>query len=239
MIALPRTDDTHAESARAEIRQAAKARFSGGTYCFRKARAEDASACAPLIFASGEQELEYLLGVPRARCIAFLEAGFRANMGRFSWTRHYVVADHNGVVVGVMAFHDARQVRWDDLAMVMLLLTQFSVWRATGIVMRGVALKNHLTRPRRHQILMAHCAVKESLRASGIFTHLFRYGVSREVSRVGEDRELLLDVRVANTRARDLYRRLGFSSGTNAPYPRPKRLPATLHSIRMSRRLSA
>jgi hypothetical protein len=81
---------------------------------FRRARSEDAAQCAPLIYASGEREFDYFLGVPSDACIAFLEAAFRSSLGRFSWQRHHVVVDVDGGVLAVLAAHDGRVILRDD-----------------------------------------------------------------------------------------------------------------------------
>lgn len=206
----------------------------GGTLCCRTARSDDARECAPLVFASGEHEFRYFLGVSPERCIEFLSVAFGSTAGRFSWRRHSVAVDGSGVVVGVLAFHDGRSIRWDDASVVWMLTRHFGIWRAAQILLRGLALQKELPKPARDQTLMAHCAIAESMRGRGIFTALFRYATSDQPT--GDfDRSLVLDVLVTNDTARTLYERLGFVAQSPARRPRSPRLPVELCSIRMSR----
>jgi ribosomal protein S18 acetylase RimI-like enzyme len=194
---------------------------------FRPARASDAAACAPLVFASGEHEFKYFLGVPAQQCIAFLAYAFALSGGRFSWRHHEVVVDASGQIVAVLAVHDGRRIlRYDPHITVPMLV-------------RGLVLETELPKPRRAQTLIAHCATRADARGTGVFSALFSHAIGREVAdqrglEVGEvgDREIVLDVLVSNPRAATLYRRLGFVDLPRRKLRSP-RLPAELESVRM------
>lgn len=201
----------------------------------RAARPDDAYQCAQLVFASGEREFLYFLGVARERCIEFLETAFRSRAGRFSWRRHRVAIDEHDAVTGVLALHDGRSMLWDDPCLVWMLARHFGAWRAANMLARGLVLETELPKPSRDQILMAHCGVAEPMRGQGIFTALFRHVATSDLRAVDSDRRIVVDVLVENEGARALYERLGFVANVPARRPRSKRLPVELYSMRMSR----
>lgn len=202
---------------------------------FRAARAEDAAAAAPLVFASGEREFRFFLGVSSDECIAFLRYAFALSAGRFSWRRHRVALDVNGKVAGVLAAHDGRDILPDDPHIAWTLLRHFGLRRTVPMLLRGLVLEQELPKPKRGQTLVAHCAVAPATRGKGVFSVLFgnaqQTGMRGFASEEGE-REIVLDVLVSNTRAAALYRRLGFVDVPRRR-PRSRRLPAELESIRM------
>jgi ribosomal protein S18 acetylase RimI-like enzyme len=203
---------------------------------FRPARASDAAACAPLVFASGDHEFEFFLGIGATGCIAFLEHSFARTGGRFSWQRHEVAINGKGEVVGVLAAHDGRRILADDPHIVWSLIRYFGVVRAISMLLRGLVLETELPKPKRRQTLIAHCATRADTRGEGVFSALFTHALQREAAqRRGLDtgeREIVLDVLVTNTRAAALYKRLGFVALPRRK-PRAKRLPPALESIRM------
>jgi ribosomal protein S18 acetylase RimI-like enzyme len=198
----------------------------------RPARADDARACAPLLFASGVQEFSFFLGVPAERCIAFLAFAFAAGQGRFSWRRHRVAVAPDGTVLAVMAAHDGRAIGLDDPHVAWMLLRFFGPLRTCGMLARGLILEHELPAPKRHQTLVAHCATDERWRGTGVFSALFDDARQTGALHQADAREVLLDVLVSNTRARALYERLGFVELPRTR-PRARRLPAALASVRM------
>ncbi|WP_415117757.1 GNAT family N-acetyltransferase [Paraburkholderia sp.] len=203
---------------------------------FRPARASDAAACAPLVFASGEHEFEFFIGVPAHQCIAFLEHAFALSGGRFSWRRHEVAVDARGQIVAVLAAHDGRRILSDDPHIVWTLLRYFGPLRAVPMLLRGLVLETELPKPKRAQTLVAHCATLADARGTGVFSALFEHAIRGEVAHQRgletADREIVLDVLVSNSRAAALYRRLGFVDLPRRK-PRSPRLPAELESVRM------
>lgn len=203
---------------------------------FRPARVSDATACAPLVFASGEHEFEFFLGVPRERCVAFLQHAFALSGGRFSWRRHEVAIDSQGEIVAVLAAHDGRRILADDPHIVWTLMRYFGILRTVPMLLRGLVLETELPKPKRTQTLVAHCATRADARGTGVFTTLFGHALgAKEAAQRGleaGEREIVLDVLVSNTRAAALYRRLGFVELPRRK-PRSRRLPAQLESVRM------
>lgn len=202
---------------------------------FRAARASDAAACAPLVFASGEHEFEFFLGVPPAQCIAFLRYAFALSGGRFSWRRHQVAVDEHGEVVAVLAAHDGRRILADDPHVVWTLLRHFGIARLVPMLLRGLVLETELPKPTRAQALVAHCATRADVRGTGVFTALFEQAAHG----LGSDaQEIVLDVLASNPRAAALYERLGFVALPRRR-ARSRRLPAGLESVRMRYAFSA
>nr|WP_175722670.1 GNAT family N-acetyltransferase [Burkholderia ambifaria] len=199
---------------------------------FRAARADDAAACAPLVFASGVGEFGFFLGESDARCIAFLQQAFRSRHGRFSWRRHRVAVGADGTVLAVMAIHDGRRTRFDDVHVVWALGRFFGVRRTIGQLLRGLVLETEIPAPKRSQILVAHCATDERQRGTGVFTALFRDALDTGALPDDRSRDIVLDVLTRNERARSLYERLGFTAVPRRR-ARSRRLPGGLDSIRM------
>ena len=199
---------------------------------FRAASANDAAACAPLVFASGVAEFGFFLGESDARCIAFLQQAFRSRHGRFSWRRHRVAVGDDGAVLAVMAIHDGQRTTFDDVHVVWALARFFGVRRTVGQLLRGLVLETELPAPKRSQILVAHCATDERQRGTGVFSTLFRDALDTGALPVDGSRDVVLDVLTRNARARALYERLGFVV-LPRQRARSRRLPGELDSIRM------
>ncbi|KUY55866.1 acetyltransferase [Burkholderia sp. RF2-non_BP3] len=205
---------------------------AGASTPFRAACADDAAACAPLVFASGVGEFGFFLGESDARCIAFLQQAFRSRHGRFSWRRHRVAVGADGTVHAVMAIHDGRRTMFDDVHVVWALTRFFGVRRTIGQLLRGLVLETEIPAPKRAQILIAHCATDERRRGAGIFTALLRDALESGALPDDDGRDIVLDVLTRNARARALYERLGFVALTRSRQ-RSRQLPAELDSVRM------
>ncbi|KWO41055.1 acetyltransferase [Burkholderia sp. MSMB1459WGS] len=199
---------------------------------FRAADADDAAACAPLVFASGVAEFGFFLGESDARCIAFLQQAFRSRHGRFSWRRHRVAVADDGTVLAVMAIHDGQRTTFDDVHVVWALMRFFGLRRTIGQLLRGLVLETEIPAPKRSQIMIAHCATDERQRGTGIFSALFRDALDTGALPADGSRDVVLDVLTRNVRARALYERLGFVALPRLR-ARSRRLPGELDSTRM------
>jgi ribosomal protein S18 acetylase RimI-like enzyme len=199
---------------------------------FRPARVEDAEACAPLIFVSGVREFSFFLGEPAAACIDFLAFAFTSKFGRFSYRRHRVAVSGDQQVAAVLAVHDGRDTWLDDPHVALMLLMFFGVRRTVRMLLRGLVLESELPAPKSSQTLIAHCATRETKRGTGVFSALFDNAVHAGSMDGDGGRQIVLDVLVSNTRAYDLYRRLGFVELPRRG-PVSERLPRELESVRM------
>ncbi|MGF6853575.1 GNAT family N-acetyltransferase [Paraburkholderia sp. CI3] len=207
---------------------------------FRAARAGDAEACAPLIFASGVREFGFFLGEPADACIEFLAFAFASKLGRFSYRRHRVAATEDDQPVAVLALHDGRHTWFDDPHVALMLMLFFGLRRTVRMLLRGLVLESELSAPTSSQTLIAHCATHERLRGTGVFSTLFadamRAGELNSQTRAAhgepDRQQLVLDVLVSNKRAYALYRRLGFVELPRRA-PLSARLPRELESVRL------
>lgn len=203
-----------------------------GLLRFRPALPEDAEACAPLIFASGVREFGFFLGEPPCTCIEFLEFAFKSKRGRFSYRRHRVAVADGDRVVAVLAVHDGRQTWLDDPHVALMLLLFFGVRRTLRMLSRGLVLESELPAPKSSQTLIAHCATHELRRGTGVFSALFTNALHTGWMHGDGGQQIVLDVLISNTRAYDLYRRLGFVELPRRG-PLAQRLPRELESVRM------
>jgi ribosomal protein S18 acetylase RimI-like enzyme len=203
-----------------------------GPLRFRPARAEDAEVCAPLIFASGVREFGFFLGEPADACIEFLAFAFTSKFGRFSYRRHRVAVAGDDQVDAVLAVHDGHLTRFDDPHVALMLLLFFGVRRTVRMLLRGLVLESELPAPKSSQSLIAHCATRETMRGTGVFSALFTNALHAGSMDGDGGRQIVLDVLVSNTRAYDLYRRLGFVELPRRG-PVSPRLPRELESVRM------
>ncbi|MFL9910540.1 GNAT family N-acetyltransferase [Paraburkholderia sp. RL17-337-BIB-A] len=203
-----------------------------GQLRFRPARAEDAEACAPLIFASGVREFGFFLGEPADACIEFLAFAFTSKFGRFSYRRHRVAVAGDDQVAAVLAAHDGRLTWLDDPHVALTLLLFFGLRRTVRMLLRGLVLESELPSPKTSQTLIAHCATRETMRGTGVFSALFTNALHAGSMDGDGGRQMVLDVLVSNTRAYDLYRRLGFVELPRRSQVSP-RLPRELESVRM------
>ena len=200
---------------------------------FRPARAEDAAACAPLVFESGPGEFDFFVGKPPEQCIAFIQAGFASRYGRYSWRRYRVAVTPDDRVVSVMSIQDGRKTRGDDVYSVWSMLRVFGLRHMIGMAQRGAVLENELPAPKRAERLIGQCATDPRMRGTGVFTALFKDALAAGLLDAGVGSTLVIDVRVNNVRARSLYERLGFVPQPR-PHPPSPRLPPELVSMRLA-----
>jgi ribosomal protein S18 acetylase RimI-like enzyme len=199
---------------------------------FRDARPEDAQACAPLIFASGVREFRFLFGEPVGSCFDFLAFAFASKFGRFSYRRHRVAVTQDDRIAAVLALQDGRKTWLDDPHIALMLPMFFGLRRTPRMLLRGLVLESELPAPKSSQTLIAHCATRHAMRGNGVFSALFMDTVSAGLIEGGDKRQIVLDVLVSNTRAYNLYRRLGFVELPRRTMVSP-RLPRELESVRM------
>ncbi|MHC1478962.1 GNAT family N-acetyltransferase [Frateuria aurantia] len=203
-----------------------------GTVICRPARADEAAVLAPLVYASGEAEFQYLLGVDAGQCIAFLQRVIAWQRGHFSWRRH-LVACVDDSVVAVIAIQDGR-VQWSDNPLVAhAFIRHFGLSAALGIMIRGLRLEKEIPPPKRTQTLLAHCATDPAWRSRGLFRQLFDHALQHKLLPAHAGQSLVLDVLVDNPRAKALYQRCGFLAPAT-PRPLTSGLPRQLHAIRMT-----
>jgi ribosomal protein S18 acetylase RimI-like enzyme len=199
---------------------------------FRPAQASDAQACAPLLFASGEGEFRFWLGISDAKCLAFLRFMFERNKGPFSWRRHYVACDSSGQVLSELAIAPYHLMGSDNWQITLALIRFLGVGKTLATLANGSVLDRELVWPKPGQTLLAHFGTAEHVRGQGIFTALLTHAAASGWIGREPGNECMLHVRENNTAARALYERLGFAAQPRTEAPDQK-LPIELRSVRM------
>lgn len=175
---------------------------------FRPARPDDVDAAAPLIYASGPEQFDYVFCATRAEeALDFLRFAFTSGRGRFAW-RNTTVACLDDRVVGVgTAYGPETNVRYffEDG----WLITRYYGIRAPSVMLRGLRAESVIVPPKRGEWMIAHLAMTPQERGHGIGARMVHHLMERG-RRAGAP-HAVLDVSVENARAEALYRRLGFN----------------------------
>jgi len=170
---------------------------------FRRGRAEDAPAAAPLMYASGPAAFDYVFG-PKA--LALLESSFERDEGIFGCTNHEVgVLDRRVVAVG--AFYDASMLRRRGPGTMRAIAREYGLG-APRVLVRALAVEALMPPPGEGELYVAHLGVEPALRGQGIMTRMLERNV--ELARKRGYEAMTLDVARNNPGARRLYERLGF-----------------------------
>lgn len=174
---------------------------------FRPARPEDVDAAAPLIYASGPEQFDYVFCATHAKqSLEFLRFAFVSGLGRFAW-RNTTVACVDDRVVGVgTAYGPDTNVRYffEDG----WLITRFFGVRAPGVMLRGLRAESIIVPPKRGEWMVAHLAMAPEERGHGIGARMVHHLMER--GRSAGAPNTVLDVSVENGRAEALYQRIGF-----------------------------
>jgi ribosomal protein S18 acetylase RimI-like enzyme len=174
----------------------------------RRATPDDAEAAAPLVYSSGPAAFDYVFSVPGTLAAAdFLHRAFVDGRGEFGY-RNHVVAELDGVVVGVGAAWSAAANLGFALAAARQILGGYGPSRGIAAMVRGLRVESVIQPPRRGAWYVAHLGVQPDVRSRGIGETLVRHLVAE-----GRDRGCAtaeLDVATTNPRAEALYARLGF-----------------------------
>ena len=175
---------------------------------FRPARPEDADAAAPLIYASGPDQFDYVFCATHAsQSLEFLRFAFASGRGRFAW-RNTTVACIDDRVVGVGTAYGAEtNVRYffEDG----WLIARYYGACAPGVMIRGLRAEGVIIPPKRSEWMIAHLAMAPEERGHGIGARMIHHLMER--GRVARLPSAVLDVSVENARAEALYRRVGFN----------------------------
>lgn len=174
----------------------------------RRARSEDASSAAPLIYSSGPAVFDFIFGeAAEANAIRFLGRAFPLGDNLFSYRRHYV-AESDEEVVGTMALLTRKDVRNSQPYTAARIARHYGL-RTLGVLWRGLRVESQLIKPPQESCLyVAHVGVTPTLQGKGIGTRLLRY--AEDEARAQGIPHLSLDVSVQNPGAQRLYERLGF-----------------------------
>lgn len=170
---------------------------------FRRGRADDASAAAPLVYASGPAAFDYVFG---ARALELLRTSFERDEGIFGCTNHEVgVIDRRVVAVG--AFYDASMLRRRAAGTARAIARLYG-FGAAGVLVRALAVEALMPPPAEGELYVAHLGVDPPRRGQGVMTRMLERHV--ELARRRGYAAVTLDVARTNPGAHRLYERLGF-----------------------------
>ena len=175
---------------------------------FRPARADDANAAVPLIYASGPEAFNYVFGpTNKGGALAYLRAAFRDGAGEFGY-RNHVVGVRAGEVVAAGAGWSSATTLPFTMAAARQFFTQFGPFAAIGAIARGLATERVVRPPVATEFCIGHLGVRDDLRGMGLGGALMAYLLA-----LGHAQNLataVLDVAITNPRAEGLYTRMGY-----------------------------
>ena len=173
----------------------------------RPARAGDLLAAVPLIRASGPAAFDHVFGIDGDDASPFIAHCFGRRPGLLGYGNH-TVATVGGEVVGTVALWTSNDIVAHAAHSGRSILAYFGLWRAVGVVRRGLAVEATLSEPGRGDLYLGHLGVTESVRGRGVGSRLLAH--AREVAVARSKSTIALDVADTNEGARRLYERLGY-----------------------------
>ena len=175
---------------------------------FRRARAKDAQAVAPLAYDSGPKAFDYVF-THRTRMTAldFLANSLTHRDGEFGYHLHFV-AEEAGHIVAAGSCYNGRDARAFMLPAARAIFRCYGPLQGLAVIRRGLAIEKVVALPVGEVHLLSHIAVVPGLRGRGIGEAMVQYLLQR--GRDAGSPVAALDVAFDNPRAQALYTRLGF-----------------------------
>lgn len=175
---------------------------------FRPARADDADAAVPLIYASGPEAFNYVFGPTNpGGALAYLRAAFRDGAGEFGYRNHVVGVRGDDIVAAGAGWGSATTLPF-TLSAARQFFTQFGPLAACGAITRGLATERVVRPPVATEFCIGHLGVRDDLRGMGLggalMHHLLALGHAQKLATA------VLDVAITNPRAEGLYTRMGY-----------------------------
>jgi ribosomal protein S18 acetylase RimI-like enzyme len=202
-------------------------------FTLRPASLADGPTAAELLCATTGQVADVLFGIPdHARALKAMQSFFEHPRNRFSHTLTQA-ADLDGQMAGLLLAYPSDQ----DIALTLplggLLLKEYGLAGALGVVGRGISLaggKEH----DRGEYYIAHVATLPQFRGRGAATSLLQHAETR--ARELGLRKCSLIVDLGNETARLLYARLGYKVVETVDMPKLEKKYATRGYLRMIKR---
>lgn len=175
---------------------------------FRPAQPADVGAAVPLIHSSGPAAFDYVFALPGlGDAKGFLRHAFVDGGGEFGW-RNHVVGVIDGAVVAVGAGYGGN-AKWPfTLAAARQIFRHFGARRAVGVITRGLRVESVIPPPTGSIHYLGHLGVCPERRGQGVGTALVRHLLKATMQH--RQSTVILDVATTNTKAQQLYQRLGF-----------------------------
>jgi ribosomal protein S18 acetylase RimI-like enzyme len=174
---------------------------------FRAARREDADSVITLIYSSGPEVLRYIYGAAETAPLEWLAFCFKNGEGFFGF-RNHIVAELDGLVVGVGAFYKGDEFKALNEATVKQIFRYFGYRKGLVVLFRAARYARKSLPPGKDAYIAANLGVKAEYRGLGVGSRMLEF--AEKIARERGNNALVLDVAAPNHRAQDLYKRLGF-----------------------------
>lgn len=176
------------------------------TLKLKPCKPNDANEVVPLIYASGPAAFDFVFKNSKFTAQDFLKYAFQREGGEFSYDNHYALWK-DGEIVGVGSFFNqykaSRFIISDALN-----ITRFYGFKFLPIALNGLKVEGIIKLPKKNEITLGHLGIKPELRGVGLGTQLIQL-LMKEANASLEER-FILDVSEENTKAKNLYEKLGF-----------------------------
>lgn len=168
----------------------------------------DVDLAVPLIYSSGPDAFNYVFSEGGIGPLDFLTFAFQSKGGEFSYDNHVAMLLDNQLIGIGSCFSGSRAASFtfhDALKIVKLYK-----FKAIKVMLRGLKVEHIIKLPKKQEMALAHIAISEAFRSKGYGQKLMEYLMTN--ASLMESEYFVLDVSALNTRAKELYERLGFES---------------------------
>lgn len=172
----------------------------------RKATAQDAIACVPLVYSAGPELFDYIYAHAGFKPQQFIEAEFAQSTGFMGHKLHWV-AEQDGDVVGVCALYSRKDLLAMNIATTARILKTYGI-KSAKPVLHALDAGSIISVPDKNVLHLANFGVSAQKRSAGIGSVLLKHAASH-ASQHGF-KGVSLDVSAQNPRGQALYERTGF-----------------------------
>lgn len=172
----------------------------------RKATAQDALACVPLVYSAGPELFDYIYAHAGFKPQQFIEAEFAQGSGFMGHKLHWV-AEQDGEVVGVCALYSRKDLLAMNIATTARILKTYGIKSAKPVA-HALDAGSIISVPTKTGLHLANFGVSAQKRSAGIGSALLAHAAS--YARQQGFKGVSLDVSVQNPRGQALYEKTGF-----------------------------
>lgn len=178
---------------------------------YRTAEAGDAEQAVPLIYNSGPEVFDYLFAYGNVRAVDFIRQEFLNGRG-FLGHRNHNVALHKGTVIGIGACYSGADYHRLTAGTLRDVVAFYGLRGGISVLRNSMQVKSIMPPPDRSTLYIANLCVDANYRGQGVGTALVEK--QKVYARDKKYTSYALDVLTNNTRAKQLYARIGFSART-------------------------
>ena len=173
---------------------------------FRKAKPEDAGEAPQLIYSAGVEGFDYVFRHGSTTALDFLSYAFLKGEGLFGFRNHTVV-EADGRIAGIGAFYSGHEYNSLSMGTGKLIFKFYGPLKFLPVVRKSFDTLSLMPPPGKNMEYVSNLGVAEGMRSKGIGTALLTHQM--EVARSKGRQVYALDVSMNNSRAQQLYERLG------------------------------